>query len=260
MAQIVVFANRKGGSGKTTLAFNVASLLADNGNRCLLVDTDPQAHATVHAGLEPLKITFSVYEALVSFLKNRQTVSDPTLSVNSNFSILPANEELSALELELKDLQNRESVLKDFLLELESEFDYIIIDTPPSLGLITINALVASQYLVIPVKADFLSLVGLSQMMGVYYRVNALLNPELKFLGIVPTIFDVRTRISKEVLNQLRATFGSNRIFTPIRSDVKVMEASGHALPIHKYCPRCRATQDLQTFAVELLRRIGGNG
>jgi len=260
MAQIVVFANRKGGSGKTTLAFNVASFLADNGNRCLLVDADSQAHATVHAGLDPFKITFGVYEALVNFLENQQAVSDLILPINVNFSILPANEKLSALELELKDLQNRESVLKDFLLELESEFDYIIIDTPPSLGLITINALVASQYLVIPVKTDFLSLVGLSQMMNVYYRVNALLNPELKLLGIVPTIFDTRTRISKETLNQLKSTFGPNRIFKPIRSDVKMMEASGHALPIHKYCPRCRATQDLQTFVEELLRRISGNG
>jgi len=260
MAQIVVFANRKGGSGKTTLAFNVASFLADNGNRCLLVDTDSQAHATVHAGLDPFKITFGVYEALVNFLENQQAVSDLILPINVNFSILPANEKLSALELELKDLQNRESVLKDFLLELESEFNYIIIDTPPSLGLITINALVASQYLVIPVKTDFLSLVGLSQMMNVYYRVNALLNPELKLLGIVPTIFDTRTRISKEALNQLKSTFGPNRIFKPIRSDVKMMEASGHALPIHKYCPRCRATQDLQTFVEELLRRISGNG
>ena len=260
MARTVVFANRKGGSGKTTLAFNVASLLADSGNRCLLVDMDSQAHATVHAGLEPFKITFGVYEALVNFLESQQAVPDSIISLNTNFSILPANEKLSALELELKDIKNREIVLKDFLLELESEFDYIIIDTPPSLGLVTINALVASQYLVIPVKTDFLSLVGLSQMMNDYYRVNALLNPELKFLGIAPMIFDARTRISKEVLNQLESTFGPNRLFTPIRSDVKVMEASGHALPVHKYCPKCRATQDLKIFVEELARRINNNG
>ncbi|MGJ8455410.1 ParA family protein [Pseudothermotoga sp. U03pept] len=254
MAKIISISNRKGGVGKTTLAYNLSALLSDMGKKCLLLDLDSQAHATIHTGLEPLKIKYGVYEALIDFLNNQHVRKDVLYRQNELF-VLPSNGKIAALEVELDQLPNRESVLKDFLLDYDRDFDYIFIDTPPSLGLTVINALVASQYLLVPVRLDFFSLVGLAQMMNFYYRTNATLSPSLKFLGLVPIMFSAQAKLCKEVLQELQRTFEDKMIFPILRNDIKIAEASSHGLPIHRYAPKSRAAQDIKAIAEEVLRR-----
>ncbi|HEW92349.1 MAG TPA: ParA family protein [Thermotogaceae bacterium] len=254
MAKVIVFSNRKGGTGKTTLAFNIAAILSERG-RTLLIDFDSQAHSTIYYGLQPQSINYGIYESLVEFVKNGQLKKEVVVDTKS-FHLIPANQNLAAFDLEFANLENKEGILKDFLLEFDSDYDYILIDTPPNLGLTTLNALTAAQYLVIPVKADFLSLAGLAQIMDIFYKVNSTLNPSLILLGIVPVMFVTRTKMSKEFLEQVTNIFGKNLVFHPLRSDVKVMESSSYALPVHLYSPNCRAAVDLRKIAEQILWRM----
>ncbi len=256
MGKVLVFSNRKGGTGKTTVAVNITAVLADQGKKCLLLDLDSQAHATVHLGLNPLGVRYGIYEALVDFLKKQKWNPELLHAAGNNLTLIPSNQNLAALDVELSRVQNGELVLRDFLFEIERSFDYLIIDTPPSLGLATLSALVAAQYLVIPTRVDFLSGVGLAQMMDLYYRTSATLNPLIQFLGVIPTMLESRTRISREILDELSRTFGQSKVFSPLRRDIKVVEASSHALPVHRYAPRCRAAQDIQRIAAEIVERM----
>lgn len=253
----MVFSNRKGGTGKTTVAVNVAALLADRGKRCLLVDLDSQAHATVHLGTNPLEVRYGMYEALVDFIEKKTWREDLFLSTGS-CTLIPSNSRLAALDVELNHVTDGVLVLRDFLFEFESSFDYIFIDTPPSLGLVTLSALAAAQYLIIPTKVDFLSGVGLAQMMEVYYRTSASLNPLLEFSGIIPTMFETKTRITREIIKELSQTFGEEKILPPLRRDIKIVEASSHGVPVHRYAPRCRAAQDIRQITDKLVERVGG--
>jgi chromosome partitioning protein len=256
MGKIVVFSNRKGGTGKTTVAVNVAAFLADQGKKCLLIDLDSQAHATVHLGVNPLKVRYGIYEALVDFVEKKTWREDLFLSVGS-CTLVPSNANLSALDVELNQTTDEVLIFRDFLFEFEGAFEYIFIDTPPSLGPVTLSALVAAQYLVIPTKVDFLSGVGLAQMMELYYRTSANLNPLLKFLGVVPTMFEAKTRIAREILKEFSQAFGEENVLPPLRRDIKVVEASSHGVPIHRYAPRCRATQDIRQIALGIVERMG---
>ncbi|KAF2955202.1 ParA family protein [Marinitoga sp. 38H-ov] len=249
MAKVIVFANRKGGSGKTTLAFNLANIFKNS----LLIDFDSQAHSTVYAGINPFEVKYGIYEMIIDYL-NTGKYKDKKLNVH-NIDIIPSNQNLSALEVELAHYNERNFVLKDFLIDFHNKYDYIFIDTPPSLGLLTINALNASDYLLIPVKSDFLSLVGLSQMMEIYYKVN-IENPSLKFLGVIPTMVDKRTKISKEILDELNKIFGEKKVLTALRNDVKLIESSSHGIPINKYSPKSRAAIDIKKIAKEIQELI----
>ncbi|WGS65858.1 ParA family protein [Marinitoga aeolica] len=246
MAEVIVFANRKGGSGKTTLAYNLANVM---NKKTLLIDFDSQAHSTVYAGINPFDVKYGIYEMIVDYL-NTGKYQNKTLNIH-NIDIIPSNQNLAALEIELASYEGRNFVLKDILIDFHNKYDYIFIDTPPSLGLLTINALNASDYLLIPVKSDFLSLVGLSQMMEIYYKVNTE-NPDLKFLGVIPTMVDKRTKISKEIINELKRIFGEKKVLTPLRNDVKLIESSSHGIPIKKYAPKSRAALDIRKIAKEI--------
>ncbi|HCO97864.1 MAG: ParA family protein [Pseudothermotoga sp.] len=255
MAKTLAFANLKGGTGKTTLCYNLAALLTDMGQRTLLVDLDAQAHATTHAGFEPLKIKKGVFDAIDDYLEKHNTGPQVLLRQEKLF-ILPSNPKTVLLEEKLESLPNKESVLKDFLVEFDRDFDFILIDTPPSLGLTVLNALVASQYLLIPVKLDFFSLVGLAQMINFYYKVNATFSPYLRLLGLIPISISSRANVCKDVMNELRTTFGERLLLPTLRNDIKVVEASSHGLPVHRYAPKSRATEDLTKIAREIMRRL----
>jgi len=255
MAKTFTFANLKGGTGKTTLCYNIAALFVEMGYRSLLIDLDAQAHATTHAGFEPIKIKKGVFEAISEYLK-KQSVDSQVILRQQGLSILPSNSKTVLLEEELASLTNKESVLKDFLMELDRDFDFIFIDTPPSLGLTVLNALVASDYLLIPVRLDFFSLVGLAQMINFYYKVNTTLSPYLKLLGLIPISISARARVCNDVLNELRTTFGEKLLFPTLRNDIKVVEASSHGLPVHRYAPKSRASEDLTKISQEILRRL----
>ncbi len=256
MARVISFSSRKGGTGKTTLSFNIASLVAEE-REVLLIDMDSQAQSTLHYGIQPQNVTYGIYEALVDFVEGSRLKGELFIK-SKGFTLIPSNQKLAVFDIEFSDIKGKEGILKDFIIDIEDNFDYIFIDTPPNLGLTTINALSASDYLIIPVKVDFLSLAGLAQIMEVFYRVNATLNPVLKLLGIVPMMFDKRTKMSQEVLQQLKDTFGENLVFPPVRTDIKVMEAASYGIPVHIYAPRCRAARDLKAIGKSIIERVEG--
>lgn len=250
MAKVIVFANRKGGSGKTTLAYNLSNAMD---KKTLLIDFDSQAHSTVYAGINPFEVKYGIYEMIVDFLNTGKY--DESIMRVHDIDMIPSNQNLAALEIELASYEERNYVLKNILRDFHERYDYIFIDTPPGLGLLTINALNASDYLLIPVKNDFLSLVGLSQMMEIFYKVNPE-NPNLKFLGVIPTMVDKRTKISREIIAELKRIFGSKKVLTPLRNDVKLIESSSHGIPIKKYAPKSRAALDIKKIAKEIQELI----
>ncbi|NUU96906.1 ParA family protein [Marinitoga sp. 1138] len=254
MAIKIVFSNRKGGSGKTTLAYNIASIVSEK-HKTLLIDFDSQAHSSVYAGLNPFEVKYGIYEGIIDFIKNN-TIKNEIITKNDTLDLIPANQHLAALEIELNNFEDKNIILKNFLIDIENNYDYIFIDTPPSLNLLTINALNAANYLIIPVKTDFLSLVGISQIMEVFYYVNTYQNPDIKLLGIIPTMVNKRLKITQEIFDNLTNTFGNEKILTPLRNDVKVIESSSHGIPVHKYAPKSRASSDLKKIAAEILKKV----
>ncbi|WP_438314649.1 ParA family protein [Candidatus Caldatribacterium sp. SIUC1] len=259
MAKVLVFANHKGGSGKTTTSVHTAFALGDRGFRVLLVDLDSQAHATLYAGMLPYKVSRGIFEALCAFVEDGVVMKE-VIHKSFCFDLLPSSEELGGFEAKFSSFPRREAIVKNFLLEVEKEYHFVLIDTPPSLGLLTLNALVSGDFLIIPVKVDFLSLAGLAQMMRTLYRVNAYFNPELRLLGVVPTMYDGRTRVAREVVRQLQENFGKEKVFLPIRQDVRLMESPSFGQVVFQYAPHSRGAQDYQAFVEEVLQRIGEDG
>lgn len=259
MAKVLVFANHKGGSGKTTTSVHTAFALGEKGFRVLLVDLDSQAHATLCTGILPYEVSMGTFEVLCMFVE-KGVLAREAIRKSLCFDILPSNEELGGFETRFSSLPHREAMLRNLLLEIESDYHFILIDTPPSLGLLTLNAMVSGNFLVIPVKTDFLSLAGLAQMMRTLYRVNAYFNPELQLLGVVPTMYDGRTRVAREVIRQLEENFGKERVFIPIRQDVRLAESPSFGQVVFQYAPFSRGAQDYRVFAEELLQRVEKSG
>jgi len=251
MGRTLILANRKGGCGKTTLAVHLAVALA-RGGRVLLVDFDSQAHAGLCLGYPPLSPAPGVAEAVRARLEGRPA---PPPVPWKGLVLYPASERLAEVET---DLAGRPGVLRDLLLDRQGEFDWVVVDTPPSLSPLTQNALAAGDFLLVPVKTEWLSLVGIAQMMSVYYRVNATVNPLLRFLGVVPTTTDARTRMSRETRGELARNFGEVFLLPELRQDVKFAEATSHGKSLFEYAPRSRGAEDLERLVEEVRRRSGG--
>lgn len=259
MVSTIVVANRKGGSGKTTTAINMADGLARSGRKVLVIDLDSQAQATISCGILPYKLDTTIYELLHLVGEKNQLdnhIGEAVLH-GKNFDLIPSKPDLSALEIELAEKSSRESLLRDLLLEIGSVYDNIIIDLPPSLGLITINGLVAADWLVIPIELSFLSMDGLAQMMGILYRVNADLNRGLRLMGILPIKCDLRTNLAKSVLAEIKKNFGDERLFPAIRNDIKLAEAPSFGKTIFEYAPTCRGARDYEQLVEAILARVG---
>lgn len=260
MAVILALANRKGGSGKTTSSINIADALVRKGKKVLLVDFDSQAQATTGCGILPHKLEMSVYELIHLMLngqKLRNEISATIIKERKLFDILPSKADLSALELEAGLFNGRELLLKKLLLEIEADYDYILVDLPPSLGLTTINGLVAADRLIIPMELTFLSMDGLAQMMGILYRVNAELNPELSLMGILPVKCDLRTNLARSVAEEIRQNFGEDRILCPVRNDIKLAEAPSFGETIFEYASNCRGALDYGQVGEFIVSREG---
>ncbi|MDD3269143.1 MAG: ParA family protein [Syntrophomonadaceae bacterium] len=257
MATTIVLANRKGGSGKTTTALNLADGLARTGQRVLLVDADSQAQATSGCGILPYNLDMSIYELLHLVVQHRLSADavHQTLIRTKQFDLLPSKPDLSALELEASQISNRESLLHMLLMDLDAEYDYIVIDLPPSLGLITINGLVTAQWLLVPIELTFFSMDGLAQMMGILYRINAELNTSLRLMGILPVKCDLRTNLARNVIEEVRQNFGESRILPAVRNDIKLAEAPSFGKSIFEYAPHCRGALDYQQVTKAILAR-----
>ncbi len=234
MPYIYAFVNQKGGVGKTTTAVNVSAFLAARGQRVLLIDVDPQANATSSLGIEKPQIKASMYEVLVNDLPLRQIVQ---LTKRIRLDLAPAANQLAGAEIELVEMPDREQRLKHALTEVLPNYDYIVIDCPPSLGLLTVNALTAAQGVIIPVQCEYLALEGLSQLMNTIQLVRKGLNPGLVVRGLVMTMYDSRMRLAQQVVGEVRNHFGDKVFNTLVPRSVRLGEAPSYGEPILSYAP-----------------------
>jgi chromosome partitioning protein len=253
--RIFAVANQKGGVGKTTTAVNLATALAACGRRVLIIDLDPQGNASTGIGLEESQRGPGIYAVLLAGLALADSVSATQVP---NLDIVPATVDLSAAEVELVDQAKRESRLRDALAGIAGRWDYILIDCPPALGLLTVNALVAADSVLVPLQTEFYALEGLSHLLRTIERVRRALNPRLDLQGIVLTMFDRRNNLSGLVAADVRSFLGKRVYETVIPRNVRVSEAPSHGKPVLLYDLRCPGAQAYARLAREVLRREEG--
>jgi chromosome partitioning protein len=255
MAHIYTLVNQKGGVGKTTTAINLGAYLAYFGQRVLLVDLDPQANATSCLGIDKKNVKTGTYEALLGQAQPlNSTLHNPRLKL----SLLPSSQALAGAEIELVNEMARETRLKSALTPLAARYDYILIDCPPSLGLLTVNGLVAAQHgVIIPVQCEYLALEGIGHLNHTIQRVRAHLFPELQIRGLVMTMYDARTRLALDVVDEVRRFF-PNQVFNAlIPRSIRLAEAPSHGLPISMYAPTSTGADAYKSLARELLEGDG---
>ena len=252
MGKIISFSNQKGGVGKTTTAINLAAYVAKAGKRVLLVDFDPQGNATSGYGIEKNQLETSCYDVLMGDCVAAQVIV-PTLV--SNLSILPSNIDLAAAETDLVNLPARESALKRALESVKNNYDYVFIDCPPSLGLLTLNALVASDSVIIPIQSEFFALEGLSQLMNTIKIVRQRLNANLTVNGVILTMYDTRTIMSKQVTDEIYKYFGEKIYTVPVPRNIKLVESPSFGVPISVHAPGSSGAVAYEALAKQFLKR-----
>lgn len=250
MAKILAITNQKGGVGKTTTTVNLAASLAATKQRVLLVDLDPQGNATMGSGIEKRDLAVTVYHVLLG----SSTLDDARLrSEAGKYDVLPANRELAGAEIELVDFNGRETRLKEALHAVAGEYDYILIDCPPALNLLTLNGLVAARSVMIPMQCEYYALEGLSDLVNTVHKVRANLNPELQIEGLLRTMFDPRSTLAQQVSEQLKKHFGDKVYRTVIPRNVRLAEAPSHGLPVLCHDRSSKGAQAYLALAGELL-------
>lgn len=250
MARVISIANQKGGVGKTTTAVNLSACLAQKGKRVLLIDTDPQGNATSGLGIES-HTEKSVYNVLVDDMDIKETILSTMIK---KLEICPANINLAGAEIELVSMVSRENRLKDAVDTIRDEYDYILIDCPPSLGLITLNAFTASDSVLVPIQCEYYALEGLGQLINTIKLVQKHLNPELVIEGVILTMFDARTNLSTQVSREVEKYFGNKVFQTIIPRNIRLSEAPSHGLPITLYDNESKGAETYKKLAKELIK------
>jgi len=252
MAQIIAITNQKGGVGKTTTSVNLAAALAHVKRRVLLIDIDPQGNATMGSGVDKHQLTATLNEVLLGEASIHQAIIADT---QAGYKLLPGNSALTAAEVALLNANDRSSILKQKLQAVEADFDYIFIDCPPSLNMLTLNALVAARQVLIPMQCEYYSLEGLTALINTIQQLQQTANPALNIFGILRTMYDPRNRLALEVTEQLQQHFGELLFKTVIPRNVRLAEAPSHGLPIMMYDKLSRGTIAYLNLAAEVIQR-----
>ena len=253
MAKIFCIANQKGGVGKTTTAVNLAAGLTVLKKRVLLVDLDPQGNATMGAGVNKATLESSVYQVLLGMTDVKSALQT---SESGNFEVLPANRDLAGAEVEMIDLEQRELRLRHALAEVQGDYDFVLIDCPPALSMLTLNGLCAAHGVIIPMQCEYYALEGLSDLVNTIKIVHAKMNPDLKVIGLLRVMFDPRMMLSQQVSIQLEKHFGEKVFKTIIPRNVRLAEAPSYGIPGVIFDPASKGAQAYTSFGEELVDRI----
>ncbi|WP_069651085.1 ParA family protein [Caloranaerobacter ferrireducens] len=253
MAKIIAVFNQKGGVGKTTTNVNLTACLARKGKKILVIDIDPQGNTTSGFGINKNEVEISIYDSIINGVDIRKTIINTEVE---NLYLVPSNVELAGAEIELTKRPDRELALRNVIKDIRNDYDYIFIDCPPSLGLLTINSLVAVDSVLIPIQCEYYALEGVSQLMDTIRLVKKSLNPDLEIEGVVLSMFDGRTNLSIQVVDEVKKYFKGKVYTTIIPRNVRLAEAPSHGLPIIDYDPKSRGAEAYMELAEEFLEYV----
>ena len=259
MAKIFCVANQKGGVGKTTTTVNLAAGLAQIGQRVLLIDLDPQGNATMGSGIDKREIELTVYDVLLesASIEEARVSSQKLIDAGCSFDVLGANRDLAGAEVELVDLERRELRLRAAIAEVDAQYDFVLIDCPPSLSLLTLNGLCAAHGVVVPMQCEYFALEGLTDLVNTIRQVHGNLNPQLKIIGLLRVMFDPRITLQQQVSEQLKEHFGEKVFDTVIPRNVRLAEAPSYGLPGLAFDASSKGAQAFLSFAREMVARLG---
>ena len=253
MAKIIAIVNQKGGVGKTTTAINLAAFIGKKRKSVLVVDLDPQGNATSGLGIDKGQLEETTYDMLVNEVDASDIIVE---SSAANVDIIPTNINLAGAEVELVSAMSREQILKNAISEVADNYDYVIIDCPPSLGLLTINALTAAEEIIVPIQGEYYALEGLTQLVDTINIVKKKLNPDINICGVVLTMFNMRTQLSKQVKEEVDDYFGKKVFKTIVPRNVRLAEAPSYGLSINDYDHNSKGAKAYEALAAEVIRRL----
>jgi chromosome partitioning protein len=259
MAKIFCIANQKGGVGKTTTTVNLAAGLAKVGQRVLMVDLDPQGNATMGSGVDKRQLELTLYDVLLesASIAEARVKSDKLIEGGCSYDILGANRELAGAEVELVDVERREKRLKQALVAVDKEYDFVLIDCPPSLSMLTLNGLCCAHGVIVPMQCEYFALEGLTDLVNTIKQVHANMNPDLQIIGLLRVMFDPRVSLQQQVSEQLKTHFGDKVFNTVIPRNVRLAEAPSYGVPGVVFDPASKGAQSFLAFAQEMVDRLG---
>ena len=252
MGRIIAIANQKGGVGKSTTSINLSAALTEYGKKVLVIDCDPQGNTTSGFGIEKNEVEKTLYELMLGEYTIEETIQE---NVIENLSVISSNVDLAAAEIELIGIEEKEYILKNQVAKIRDNYDYIIIDCPPSLNMLTVNAMTTADTVLVPIQGEYYALEGLSQLLHTIELVKERLNPELEMEGVVFTMYDARTNLSLQVVENVKENLNQNIYKTIIPRNVRLAEAPSHGLPITKYDAKSAGAESYMLLAEEVINR-----